>query len=198
MNNWVCSRNRKLTAVVCSWRYWLTTFNRFSFSTVTFWVYLPTYTCMSICNRISVQKWGVFFCGWGLFIYQWHNCWKETYFICCWGFFPFLFFFNWILNHCLALKLQGMNWSPDILLLDFLVESRIHGFIIHSKSSGSWSSKATHNHDTITRSDCWYEVLLPKYCVSFTNRQVLFPSFFWFLINMHIFSQIHLWRIQII
>lgn len=83
-----------------------------------------------------------------------------------------------ILNHCLALKLQGMNWSPDILLRDFLVESRIHGFIIHSKSSGSWSSKATHNHDTITRSDCWYEVLLPKYCVSFTNRQVLFPSFF--------------------
>lgn len=113
------------------------------------------------------------------------------------GFFH-LFFFYWILNHCLALKLQGMNWSPDILLLDFLVESRIHGFIIHSKSSGSWSSKATHNHDTITRSDCWYEVLLPKYCVSFTNRQVLFPSFFWFLINMHIFSQIHLWRIQII
>lgn len=91
LNNWVCSRNRKLTAVVCSWRYWLTTFNRFSFSTETFWVYLPTYTCMSICNRISVQK-CFFFCGWGLFIYQWHNCWKETYFICCWGFFPFIFF----------------------------------------------------------------------------------------------------------
>lgn len=66
--------------------------------------------------------------------------------------------------------LQVTNWWPDILLQDFLVESRIHGSINPSKSSRSWSSKAAPDHHiNTTIFDCWYDVLFLKCCVTFTT-----------------------------
>ncbi len=51
----------------------------------------------------------------------------------------------------------------------FMVDSRIHGSIYHSKSSRSWSSKtAPDHHTTTTIFYCWYDVLFLKCCVTFT------------------------------
>ena len=73
------------------------------------------------------------------------------------------------LHNLSVLGLKVMCWWSDIQVKDFLVESRIHGSINYSKSSKSWSSKAAPDHDTITTmSDCQYDVLFLKCCVSFT------------------------------
>ncbi len=59
-----------------------------------------------------------------------------------------------------SLQLEVTNRWPDIVLQDFLVDSRIHGSIYHSKSSRSWSSKtAPDHHTTTTIFYCWYDVL---------------------------------------
>ncbi len=66
-------------------------------------------------------------------------------------------------------SLEVTNRWPDIVLQDFLVDSRIHGSIYHSKSSRSWSSKtAPDHHTTTTIFYCWYDVLFLKCCVTFT------------------------------
>jgi len=66
-------------------------------------------------------------------------------------------------------QLEVRNRWPDILLQDFLVDSRIHGSIAHSKSSRSWSSKtAPDHHTTTTIFYCWYDVLFLKCGVIFT------------------------------
>ncbi len=68
-----------------------------------------------------------------------------------------------------SLQLEVTNRWPDIVLQDFLVDSRIHGSIYHSKSSRSWSSKtAPDHHTTTTIFYCWYDVLFLKCCVTFT------------------------------
>lgn len=48
-----------------------------------------------------------------------------------------------LLHNSNVLALQGMNWWPDIILQDFLVESRIHTVPDH--------------HTTTTLSVCWYD-----------------------------------------
>ncbi len=79
-----------------------------------------------------------------------------------------------VLDHCPAAEHKfasawGHDRWPDIVLQDFLVDSRIHGSIYHSKSSRSWSSKtAPDHHTTTTIFYCWYDVLFLKCCVTFT------------------------------
>ena len=78
------------------------------------------------------------------------------------------------LDHCPAAEpnfaqLEVTNRWPDILLQDYLVDSRIHGSIYHSKSSRSRSSKtAPDHHTTTTIFYCWYDVLFLKCSVTFT------------------------------
>lgn len=48
----------------------------------------------------------------------------------------------------IAIWFKSMNWWTDILLQDFLLESRIHGSSSFSKSS--WSSNAASDHYTTT------------------------------------------------
>lgn len=70
-----------------------------------------------------------------------------------------------LLHNPTGLKLQGMNWLPNILLQDFVVEGRIHGSINYGNLSRSWSRKAAPNHhSTAIIFDCWY-VLFVKCCV---------------------------------
>ncbi len=73
-----------------------------------------------------------------------------------------------LLQNLSSLQLEVTNRWPDIVLQDFLVDSRIHGSIYHSKSSRSWSSKtAPDHHTTTTIFYCWYDVLFLKCCVTF-------------------------------
>ncbi len=46
-----------------------------------------------------------------------------------------------LLQNPSSLQLEVTNRWPDIVLQDFLVDSRIHGSIYHSKSSRSWAAK---------------------------------------------------------
>jgi len=74
-----------------------------------------------------------------------------------------------LLQNPSSLQLEVTNRWPDILLQDFLVNSKIHGSIYHSKSSRSWSSKTAPDHHTPTTIFyCWYDVLFLKYGVTFT------------------------------
>ncbi len=65
--------------------------------------------------------------------------------------------------------LEVTIWRLDILLRDFLIECRIHGYINYDKWSRSWSCKAAPDHHTTTTMfDWWYDVLFMKCCVGFT------------------------------
>ncbi len=75
-----------------------------------------------------------------------------------------------LLQNPSSLQLGVTNRWPDIVLQDFLVDSRIHGSIYHSKSSRSWSSKtAPDHHTTTTIFYCWYDVLFLKCCYFYTR-----------------------------
>lgn len=84
-----------------------------------------------------------------------------------------------LLHSPTGLKLQGMNWLPNILLQDFVVEGRIHGSINYGNLSRSWSRKAAPNHhSTAIIFDCWY-VLFVKCCVHLMpDAMGLKPFFF--------------------
>ncbi len=85
------------------------------------------------------------------------------------GGFAGVFWIIVLLQNPSSLQLAVTNRWPDIVLQDFLVDSRIHGSIYHSKSSRSWSSKtAPDHHTTTTIFYCWYDVLFLKCCVTFT------------------------------
>ncbi len=81
------------------------------------------------------------------------------------GGFAGVFWIIVLLQNPSSLQLEVTNRWPDIVLQDFLVDSRIHGSIYHSKSSRSWSSKtAPDHHTTTTIFYCWYDVLFLKCC----------------------------------
>ncbi len=85
------------------------------------------------------------------------------------GGFAGVFWIIVLLQNPSSLQLEVTNRWPDIVLQDFLVDSRIHGSIYHSKSSRSWSSKTAPDHyTTITIFYCWHDVLFLKFCVTFT------------------------------
>ncbi len=85
------------------------------------------------------------------------------------GGFAGVFWIIILLQNPSSLQLEVTNRWPDIVLQDFLVDSRIHGSIYHSKSSRSWSSKTAPDHYTTTTIFyCWYDVLFLKCCVTFT------------------------------
>lgn len=65
-----------------------------------------------------------------------------------------------LLHDLNVLELEIIKWRPNILLEDFLVESRIHGSLNYGMLSRSWSSKAFRKHHiTITTMfECWYDV----------------------------------------
>ncbi len=85
------------------------------------------------------------------------------------GWFAGVFWIIVLLQNPSSLQLEVTNRWPDIVLQDFLVDSRIHGSIYHSKSSRSWSSKTAPDHHTTTIIFyCWYENLFLKCCVTFT------------------------------
>ncbi len=85
------------------------------------------------------------------------------------GGFAGVFWIIVLLQNPSSLQLEVTNRWPDIVLQVFLVDSRIHGSIYHSKSSRSWSSKtAPDHHTTTTIFYCWYDVLFLKCCVTFT------------------------------
>ncbi len=84
------------------------------------------------------------------------------------GGFAGVFWIIVLLQNPSSLQLEVTNRWPDIVLQDFLVDSRIHGSIYHSKSSRSWSSKTAPDHHTTTTFHCWYDVLFLKCCVTFT------------------------------
>ncbi len=85
------------------------------------------------------------------------------------GGFAGVFWIIVLLQNPSSLQLEVTNRWPDIVLQDFLVDSRIHGSIYHRKSSRSWSSKtAPDHHTTTTIFYCWYDVLFLKCCVTFT------------------------------
>ncbi len=85
------------------------------------------------------------------------------------GGFAGVFWIIVLLQNPSSLQLEVTNRWADIVLQDFLVDSRIHGSIYHSKSSRSWSSKtAPDHHTTTTIFYCWYDVLFLKCCVTFT------------------------------
>ncbi len=85
------------------------------------------------------------------------------------GGFAGVFWIIVLLQNPSSLQLEVTNRGPDIVLQDFLVGNRIHGFIYHSKSSRSWSSKtAPDHHTTTTIFYCRYDVLFLKCCVTFT------------------------------
>ncbi len=65
------------------------------------------------------------------------------------GGFAGVFWIIVLLQNPSSLQLEVTNRWPDIVLQDFLVDSRIHGSIYHSKSSRSWSSKTSHYHHHI-------------------------------------------------
>ncbi len=68
-----------------------------------------------------------------------------------------------LLHNPSVLELEFTNWWPDILLQDFLIESKIHSSISYGKSSRSWSCKAApDHHTTINMFDCWCNVLFMK------------------------------------
>ncbi len=85
------------------------------------------------------------------------------------GGFAGVFWIIVLLQNPSSLQLEVTNRWPDIVLQDFLVDSRIHGSIYHSKSSRSWISKtAPDHHTTTTIFYRWYDVLFLKCCVTFT------------------------------
>ncbi len=85
------------------------------------------------------------------------------------GGFAGVFWIIVLLQNPSSLQLEVTNRWPDIVLQDFLVDSRIHGSIYHSKSSRSWSSKTDPDHHTTTTIFyCWSDVLFLKCCVTFT------------------------------
>ncbi len=89
------------------------------------------------------------------------------------GGFAGVFWIIVLLQNPSSLQLEVTNRWPDNVLQDFLVDSRIHGSIYHSKSSRSWSSKtAPDHHTTTTIFYCWYDVLFLKCCVTFTPDEM--------------------------
>ncbi len=85
------------------------------------------------------------------------------------GGFAGVFWIIVLLQNPSSLQLEVTNRWPDIVLQNFLVDSRIHGSIYHSKSSRSWSSKTAPDHHATTNIFyCWYDVLFLKCCVTFT------------------------------
>ncbi len=66
------------------------------------------------------------------------------------GGFAGVFWIIVLLQNPNSLQLEVTNRWPDIVHQDFLVDSRIHGSIYHSKSSRSWSSKTAPDHHTTT------------------------------------------------
>ncbi len=95
------------------------------------------------------------------------------------GGFAGVFWIIVLLQNPSSLQLEVTNRWPDIVLQDFLVDSRIHGSIYHSKSSRSWSSKtAPDHHTTTTIFYCWYDVLFLKCCVGTLPCMPFLPSLF--------------------
>ncbi len=72
-----------------------------------------------------------------------------------------------LLQNPSSLQLEVTNRWPDIVLQDFLVDSRIHGSIYHSKSSRSWSSKTAPDHHY------HHHILLLVWCSFFWNAVLL-------------------------
>ncbi len=99
----------------------------------------------------------------------------------CWG----------VLDHCPVLlqnpssiQLEVTNRWPDIVLQGFLVDSRIHGSIYHSKSSRSWSSKtAPDHHTTTTIFYCWYS-FSEMLCYFYTRCDTISKKFNFYLVSL--------------
>ncbi len=87
------------------------------------------------------------------------------------GGFAGVFWIIVLLQYTSSLQLEVTNRWPDIVLQDFLVDSRIHGSIYRSKSSRSWSSKtAPDHHTTSTIFYCWYDVSFSEMLCYFYAR----------------------------
>ncbi len=108
------------------------------------------------------------------------------------GGFAGVFWIIVLLQNPSSLQLEVTNRWPDIVLQDFLVDSRIHGSIYHSKSSRSWSSKtAPDHHTTTTIFYCWYDVLFLKCCYFYARcKDTHLPKSSTFVSSVHrVFSQ---------